>query len=277
MGAWYRRHLNQQSQDRFNPKDSNTMVAQITGVFVVAPGFPACNQPLNPLQRGIVIVPGTTVAATSAGFPLGFRPSDDPNGFGFQFFAGHRRSREPSILPNQPPVISSFSASTASITLPCAEGYHSKSNSCPASPSMSVGLTTAATDPDGDTLLYTYTVTGGRISGEGTNVSWDLSGVGPGTYTASVEVDDGCGCITSSTTTVTVANCSDCVPDLVCPTVTVDCPSEADDPGSVTFKAKFVQGTPTVSPTYNWSVSAGTITAGQGTDTITVDTTGKGG
>jgi hypothetical protein len=67
------------------------------------------------------------------------------------------------------------------------------------------------------------------------------------------------------------------VPDLVCPTVTVDCPSEANDPGSVTFKANFHPGTPSVSPTYNWSVSAGTITAGQGTDTITVDTTGKGG
>ncbi len=29
--------------------------------------------------------------------------------------------------------------------------------------------------------------------------------------------------------------------------------------------------------TYNWSVSAGTITSGQGTSTITVDTTGLGG
>jgi hypothetical protein len=32
-----------------------------------------------------------------------------------------------------------------------------------------------------------------------------------------------------------------------------------------------------VTPTYNWSVSAGTITSGQGTSTITVDTTGLGG
>ena len=52
-----------------------------------------------------------------------------------------------------------------------------------------------ATDPDGDTLLYSYTVTGGRITGEGANVSWDLTGVQPGTYTSTVEVDDGCGCV----------------------------------------------------------------------------------
>jgi len=44
-----------------------------------------------------------------------------------------------------------------------------------------------------------------------------------------------------------------------------------------TFTAKYMPGTPAVSPTYNWTVSAGTITSGQGTDTITVDTAGKGG
>jgi hypothetical protein len=38
-----------------------------------------------------------------------------------------------------------------------------------------------------------------------------------------------------------------------------------------------VQGTPVVSETYNWTVSAGTITSGQGTSSITVDTKGLGG
>ncbi|HEY0083834.1 MAG TPA: hypothetical protein VGB61_13655, partial [Pyrinomonadaceae bacterium] len=54
---------------------------------------------------------------------------------------------------------------------------------------------------------YTWSTTGGRITGDGANVSWDLSGVQPGTYTASVEVDDGCGCIAFSSTTVTVERC----------------------------------------------------------------------
>jgi hypothetical protein len=263
FGAWYRRVLNDQRVSRFNPADATTSVAQITNVNV--PG------------RGIVIVPGTSVAATSNGFPLGFQPSSDPHGFGFQFFAGHRLKREPSILPNQPPVISAFAASTAMITMPCAPGTHSSSGSCPATANTTVGLATTASDPDGDTLLYSYTVTGGRISGEGANVSWDLSGVGPGTYTASVEVDDGCGCITSSTTTVTIANCGDCVPDLVCGTVSASGSDSGDENTPITFHATYNQGTPTVSPTYNWSVSAGTISSGQSTDTITVDTKGTAG
>jgi hypothetical protein len=263
FGAWYRRVLNQQSQSDFNSADATVGVGQITGVSVP--------------NRGIIVVPGTSVAATSNGFPLGFQPSSDPNGFGFQFFAGHRNKREPSILPNQPPVVSSFTASAPTITMPCQPGYHSTSGSCPATANTTVGLTTTASDPDGDTLLYSYTVTGGRITGEGANVSWDLNGVGPGTYTASVDVDDGCGCITSSTTTVTVANCGDCVPDLVCGKVSASGADGAEEGSPITFQAKYEQGTPTVSPTYNWSVSAGTITGGQGTDTITVDTKGTGG
>jgi hypothetical protein len=45
----------------------------------------------------------------------------------------------------------------------------------------------------------------------------------------------------------------------------------------VTFTASVSGGDPAVTPTYNWTVSAGTITSGQGTSTITVDTTGTGG
>jgi hypothetical protein len=108
-------------------------------------------------------------------------------------------------------------------------------------------------------------------------VTWDLSGLQPGTYTASVEVDDGCGCVSFSSTTVTIATCPDCVPDLVCPTVTVSCADAVDDGQPATFTANFQQGTPTVSETYNWTVSAGTITSGQGTSSITVDTKGLGG
>ncbi|MFN2577392.1 MAG: hypothetical protein ABR607_06840 [Pyrinomonadaceae bacterium] len=260
FGAWYRRALNDQRQKNIAPTDFNDAISQITNVNV--PG------------RGVVVVPATTRAATSAGFPLGFLPSSDPYGYGAQLWFGHRNKREPSILPNQPPT-ASLAASMSTITLPCPPG--TRSESCPATASSGVQLTTTATDPDGDTLLYTYTVTGGRITGDGANVSWDLSGLGPGTYTASVEVDDGCGCITASSTTVTVANCANCVPILTCPQVNVDCPSDVEETGSATFTARFNQGTPTVSETYNWSVSAGTITSGQGTPSITVSAAGLAG
>jgi hypothetical protein len=49
-------------------------------------------------------------------------------------------------------------------------------------------------------------------------------------------------------------------------------------PGApITFTASISGGTPGITPTYNWTVSAGTITAGQGTPTITVDTAGLAG
>ena len=252
--------------------DANTTIAQITNVCVLNPG--AATPCVAGVNGTLIVVPGTSRISTNVGEPLGFSPSSDPHGFGAQLWFGHRNSREPSILPNQPPV-ASLAASMATITLPCPP--ETTSPTCPATANTTVGLTTTASDPDGDTLLYTYTVTGGRVTGEGANVSWDLSGVGPGTYTASVEVDDGCGCITASSTTVTIAACPDCHPILVCPTVNVTCADQVQDGAPATFTARYTPGTPPVSPTYNWTVSAGTITSGQGTDTITVDSKGLGG
>jgi hypothetical protein len=184
---------------------------------------------------------------------------------------------------NSPPVIISLTPSTQSITLPGAAGFHSASNSCPPTASTTVELTTSACDVDGDALIYSYTVTGGRIAGEGGKISWDLSSVGPGTYTASVEVDDGFrhkrrSLLTTYSTTVTVIHCADQIPDLVCPTLTMSCSDESVVAGAlITFTANLRQGTPAVSPTYNWTVSAGTITSGQGATTITVDTSGLAG
>jgi hypothetical protein len=69
---------------------------------------------------------------------------------------------------------------------------------------------------------------------------------------------------------VTIVNCR-CAPP-PCPAVSVSCPSDVEDGGSITFTASVGAG----GVTYNWSVSAGTITSGQGTSTITVDTAGLG-
>jgi hypothetical protein len=125
-------------------------------------------------------------------------------------------------------------------------------------------------------LLYTYTTTGGRVTGDGANVSWDLAGVQPGTYTATVEVDDGCGCVAFSSTTVTIADCSDCIPP--CPTLSISCPTDQVTAGSpATVSVNLSGGDPNASVTYNWTVSAGTISGGQGSPSITIDTTGLEG
>ena len=61
--------------------------------------------------------------------------------------------------------------------------------------------------------------------------------------------------------------------------VTVDCPTgsliEAGTP--VTFTANVSGASSNLSPTYKWTVSEGTITSGQGTPSITVDTNGQAG
>lgn len=59
-------------------------------------------------------------------------------------------------------------------------------------------LRTVAVDPDGDQLMYTYTVTSGRIAGDGATARWTLTE--PGTHTATVEVSDR-ACATSTSLT----------------------------------------------------------------------------
>ncbi len=259
IGLAYRRHLNQQDMDHFNPVDATIPIQQITNVNVVG--------------RGVVVVPGTSRPVTSQGFPLGFIFSEEPNGFIIQAWIGHRNARTPPYV-NQPPVVASVAPSIASILRPCPPG--TRSDQCTPTDST-VTLVANATDPENDQLLYTWSVTGGRLSGEGRQVSWDLTGVADGTYTATVEVNDGNQHTATGSTTVTVAVCPGCVaPPPPCPTVSVSCPSEVDAGQPITFTASVTgEGAPT--PTFNWSVSAGTISGGQGTSTITVDTTGTAG
>jgi hypothetical protein len=63
--------------------------------------------------------------------------------------------------------------------------------------------------------------------------------------------------------------------EFFCPTIFVTCPEktvEVDE--AITFSGSWAGGFPYMEPTYNWTVSAGKITAGQGTPTIRVDTKG---
>ncbi len=259
FGLAYRLHLNQQDVDHFNPNNFNVNINQTTNVVV--PG------------RGLVVVPDTSRSATVNGLPQGFVFSEDPHGFLAQFWIGRRNERVPPPPPNQAPTVS-VSGSMATITKACVPP--ATSSSCPSG--TEVQLTANATDPDNDTLLYTWSVTGGRLSGEGRSVTWDLSGVATGTYTASVEVNDGNQHMVSGSTTVSVTECPNCVtPPPPCPQIAVSCPDAVDVGQPITFTASVGGGAEGMSPTYNWSVSAGTITSGQGTSTITVDTAGLGG
>ncbi len=48
-----------------------------------------------------------------------------------------------------------------------------------------------AHDPDGDTLTYSWSASGGKITGSGDTATFDATGVAPGRYTATVTVSDG--------------------------------------------------------------------------------------
>ena len=257
FGFWYRRHLNQQDARHFNANGVTTInVQNLSGVFV--PG------------RGIIIVPGTTVTGTAAnGVPLGFKFSEDPNGFGLQIFAGHRNNRETYKRQNLPPTVST-TASSSYITRPCYEG--TSSPTCPTSANYVIQLTASASDPENDVLMYTWTVTGGKITGEGKNVTWDLTGSQNGSYTATVQVSDGSNPAVAGSASVSIADCRDCEKP-PCPPVSVSQPPDVEQGAPITFTASVSAG----NVTYNWSVSAGTITSGQGTSSITVDTANLGG
>ncbi|HLB86589.1 MAG TPA: OmpA family protein [Terriglobales bacterium] len=63
----------------------------------------------------------------------------------------------------------------------------------PILPGERTGVTCNGADPDNDPLTYSYTTTGGQITGSGSNVQFDSTGLQPGSYTVKCTVNDGRG------------------------------------------------------------------------------------
>ena len=127
-------------------------------------------------------------------------------------------------------------------------------------------------------MRYRWTANAGRFEGHGPTVTWDLSGLQPGYYRAYVDVDTGSGdeaCQAFSSTAVLVNRCPP--PPPTCPNVAIECPDRVVLGEPLTFRSTVTGGSSSVAATYNWTVSAGRIIDGQGTDTIHVDTTGLAG
>ena len=142
-----------------------------------------------------------------------------------------------------------------------------------------VRLTAQAVSPGGYPIKYKWTTSAGVISGEGPMVTWNLAGLKPGYHKASLDIQsvgsEG-SCQAFSSITVLVNPCAVVQP--VCPAIEIVCPTNVGVDQPLTFTSRASGGVPAnITPVYNWSVSAGTIIAGQGTDTIKVDTTGLGG
>lgn len=247
IGGAYRYHFN--SQDR-GFLDGNTTRASVAVVGSVS----------SPFQSSFT------------GAPPGFRASNDPHGFMLQLTAGRRNERSPGVIKNEFANVTDVRLGDTVVRTPCGPGQIPKEGTA-CSDSMAVNVATTAEDKENDVLTYNYTVTGGRVVGSGANVSWDLGGVSPGTYTITAGVDDGCGvCGKTQTKTITVEAC-ECETVCICPSgVTVIGPSDLVSAGqNITFVASVSGGGGNNS--YNWSVSNGSISSGQGTSSITVATT----
>jgi hypothetical protein len=150
--------------------------------------------------------------------------------------------------------------------------------SCGTGNASHVRLNARASSPGGNPIKYKWSTSSGQIIGDGAAVTWDLSGVAPGSYKAFVEIDTGttdAACQAFSSTTVIISPCP--TPQPVCPNMEIICPTNIVPDQPLTFSSKLVGGISAGTPAFNWTVSAGTIIAGQGTDTIKVDTTGLAG
>lgn len=142
-----------------------------------------------------------------------------------------------------------------------------------------VKLTANAVSPGGYPIKYRWTTSAGTVVGEGPVVEWNLAGLTPGYHKASLDIQsvgsDG-SCQAFSSVSVLVNPCVVVQP--VCPAIEIVCPTDIAMGQPITFTSRLTGGVPAnTNAVYNWTVSAGTIIQGQGTETIKVDTAGLGG
>jgi hypothetical protein len=138
-------------------------------------------------------------------------------------------------VTNSPPIIYSLTPSASSL-----------------GPGASCTVSCSASDPNGDTLIYAWSVSGGAITGAGSTVTWTAP-LTEGNYTITASISDGRGGSDSESCTVAVFNTPPSIASLtpsassVIPggSCTIDC--SADDADEDTLS-------------YAWSATGGAIT-----------------
>ena len=74
----------------------------------------------------------------------------------------------------------------------------------PVLPGERTGITSVASDPDGDPLTYSYSAAAGQVSGDGAKATFDSTGLQPGNYAVKCAVSDGRGGTAESSTSIEV-------------------------------------------------------------------------
>jgi hypothetical protein len=152
--------------------------------------------------------------------------------------------------------------------------------SCNSSPRPAlVRLTASGFDPEGRRLHYRWAVNGGRLGGGGNEVTWELSGVAAGAYTASVILESYSGEVLAlKEARVAVRACLQPRRVAVCPSISLCCRASVKAGSHAAFVATLEGGTPGITPIIKWTVSAGRlITRLAAPPTIELDTTGLAG
>lgn len=134
-----------------------------------------------------------------------------------------------------------------------------------------ITIETIVRNPQSVSLVYGYTVSGGRIIGQGKKVVWDLKGVRPGVYTIEAAIDYGLGFVDKPKSANITVRDNSCHLPCFCPTLDVSGGGIIKAGETMAFEAN-VSGVETIDITYKWTVSKGEIIKGQGTPKITVKT-----
>jgi hypothetical protein len=138
---------------------------------------------------------------------------------------------------------------------------HPPTVSCTADKSMvyldsgdAVAIKCTGSDPDNDPLTYTWTSTGGKVDGTGSQVRWLSAGTPLGSDTITAKVDDGRGGSASSSVAISVEPKPNHPPTITC---SADRSSVfAGEKVHITTNASDPDGDPL---TYTWRANAGQI------------------
>src|SRR6266478_3453110 len=112
-----------------------------------------------------------------------------------------------------------------------------------------------ASDPDNDTLNYSYSASGGAVEGTGPDARFNTAGLAEGSYTVTARVDDGKGGTATCAADITVAKKPNQPPTISC--ATDRSPIMPGERTGITATASDPDGDPL---TYSYSATAGQVT-----------------